>query len=534
MPSLLQRIVALVVLLSPVLGFHHPAAAASLPPAIAAPLPENIRLPITEHTLKNGMRLLIVERRESPTFSAYLRFRVGSANEMPGQTGLAHLLEHMMFKGTTLFGTLDPEREQPLLEKIDARFLTLQAEKAKARLPGGKTDAERIAALEKEIAGLEAEAKRFIVRNDLWEIYRRNGGVRLNASTSREGTQYFVSLPNTRLELWALLESDRMRNPVFREFYTEREVVQEERRQRVDTSPRGQLMEAALATTFVALPYRHPVLGWPSELENLTRPQAREFFRTYYAPNNALAVLVGDLAAGEVIRTVERYFGDIPAQPIPPAPLLEEPPQPGERRIRVEFPAEPQLFMLYRIPPIGHADMHALDVLGTLLGEGRSSRLHKRLVEERRLVSSIAAGPWFLRHAGLFLIQATPRAPHTLEEIEVAIEEEIRLAQTEPPTPRELMKVRNQIEVSTIRGLASNAGLASRLGEVWALTGDWRFAFEERKRVQAVTAEDVMAVADRYLVSQQRTVAWLVRGRAPASLPPAGRGGTGLQPWESN
>jgi predicted Zn-dependent peptidase len=240
-------------------------------------------------------------------------------------------------------------------------------------------------------------------------------------------------------------------------------------------------MEAALATTFVALPYRHPVLGWPSELENLTRPQAREFFRTYYAPNNALAVLVGDLAAGEVIRTVERYFGDIPAQPNPPAPLLEEPPQPGERRIRVEFPAEPQLFMLYRIPPIGHADMHALDALGTLLGEGRSSRLHKRLVEERRLVSSIAAGPWFLRHAGLFLIQATPRAPHTLEEIEAAIEEEIRLAQTEPPTPRELMKVRNQIEVSTIRGLASNAGLASRLGEVWALTGDWRFAFEERK-----------------------------------------------------
>jgi predicted Zn-dependent peptidase len=222
MPSLLLRIVALALLMLPALGFRHPAIAAPRPPAIAAPLPDDIRLPITEHTLKNGMRLLIVERRESPTFSAYLRFRVGSANEMPGQTGLAHLLEHMMFKGTTLFGTLDPEREQPLLEQIDARYLTLQTEKAKARLPGGKADAERIAALEKEIAGLEAEAKRFIVRNELWEVYRRNGGVRLNASTSREGTQYFVSLPNTRLELWALLESDRMRNPVFREFYTER------------------------------------------------------------------------------------------------------------------------------------------------------------------------------------------------------------------------------------------------------------------------------------------------------------------------
>jgi predicted Zn-dependent peptidase len=331
--------------------------------AAAALLPEDIRLPITEHTLKNGMRILIVERRESPTFSAYLRFKVGSVNETPGQTGLAHLLEHMMFKGTRLFGTMDPDGEFPILERIDARYLALQAEKAKARLPGGTMDAVRVSALEKEIADLEAEAKRFVLRNELWEIYRRNGGVRLNATTSREGTQYFVSLPNNRLELWALLESDRMRNPVFREFYTERDVVQEERRQSVDNNPRGQLMEAALATAFVALPYRHPVLGWPGELENLTRPQTQEYFRTYYAPNNALAILVGDLDPPTVIRTVERYFGDIPAQVIPPPPVLEEPPQPGERRIRVEFPAEPQLLMLYRLPPIAHADMHALTVL---------------------------------------------------------------------------------------------------------------------------------------------------------------------------
>ena len=503
---------------------------------VAAPasVPEDILLPITEHTLKNGMRFLIVERRDSPTFAAYLRFMVGSANEVPGQRGLAHLLEHMMFKGTTLFGTLDPERELAILQRIDAEYQALQAEKAKARLPGGRPDPAAVAALEKDIATLEAEAKQFIVRNELWEIYRRNGGVRLNASTSREGTQYFVSLPNNRLELWAFLESDRMRNPVFREFYTEREVVQEERRQRVDTNPRGQLTEAALATAFIALPYRHPVIGWPGELENLTRPQAREFFRTYYAPNNALAVLVGDLAAGEVIRAVERYFESIPAQPIPPPLPLEEPPQPGERRIRVEFPAEPQLLMLYRIPPIGHPDMHALSVLGSLLGDGRSSRLHKRLVEERRLVTSIAAGPWFLRYAGLFMIQTTPRAPHTLEEVEAAVEEELQRAQAELPTPRELTKVRNQMEVSAVRGLASNGGLASQLGEAWALTGDWRFAFEERKKIQAVTAEEVVAAARRYLLPRQRTVAWLVRGQAPVSRPPITRDRAVLQPWEAN
>lgn len=502
--------------------------------AAAPELPAGIRLPITEHTLQNGMRILIVERSESPTFSAYLRFKVGSANEVPGQTGLAHLLEHMMFKGTRLFGTLNPEKELPILEAIDARYLALQTEKSKGRQPGGAVDAAKVAALEKQIADLEAEAKPYIVRNELWEIYRRNGAVQLNASTSREGTQYVVSLPKTRMELWALLESDRMRNPIFREFYPEREVVQEERRMSVDTNPRGQLFEAAMAAAFVALPYNHPVLGWPGELKNLTRPEAQEYFRTYYAPNNALAVLVGDLDPSATIRTLERYFGDIPAQAIPPPPIIEEPPQLGERRIRVEFPAEPQLLMLYRIPPIAHPDMHALSVLGALLGDGRSSWLYKRLVEERRLVSSISAGPWFLQYAGLFLIRATPRAPHTLEEVEAAIEEELTRAKTEPPTPRELLKVHNQIEVSTVRGLASNAGLASRLGDAWALTGDWRFPFEERDRIQSVTADEVVAVARRYLTPSQRTVTWLVRGSSAAPPPQGERSGRGAQPWEMN
>jgi predicted Zn-dependent peptidase len=494
-------------------------------------LPDETRLPITEHTLANGLRILIVERRDSPTFSAYLRFNVGSANEVSGQSGLAHLLEHMMFKGTTLFGTSDPERETPILEKIDAKYLALQAERA--GVPGRAADTSLVSKLEREIADLEAQAKGFVIRNELWEVYRRNGGVRLNASTSREGTQYFVSLPKNRLELWALLESDRIRNPVFREFYTEREVVKEERRQRVDTSPRGQLLEAALANAFVALPYRHPVLGWPAELENLTRPQAREFFRTYYAPNNALAVLVGDLDAAQVLQVIQRYFGSIPAQPMPTPPVLEEPPQLGERRIWIEFPAEPQLLWLYRIPAVGHKDMHALSVLGALLGDGRSSRLHKRLVEEERVVTSIGAGPWFLRYGGLFLFQATPRAPHTLEEVEAAMVQELARIQAEPPMDRELLKVRNQMESSTIRGLMSNSELASRLGEAWAVMGDWRFVFEEAKRIQAVTAEEVVEAAKRYLVPQHRTSARLVRGKAATPRPTAGPLGRPVdQPWD--
>jgi len=509
-------------------------AVAASPMAIAATNGATTPLPIIEHRLPNGMRFLIVERRESPTFSGYLRYEVGSANELPGRTGMAHLLEHMMFKGTTLFGTLDPERELPLLDKIDERHQALRVEKAKARWPGGKVDSATVAALEKDIAALETEAKKFVVRNELWELYRRNGAVRLNATTSREGTQYFVSLPNNRLELWALLESDRMRNSVFREFYSERDVVQEERRQRVDTSPQGQLFEATLASAFVALPYRHPILGWPHELENLTRSQAREFFRTYYAPNNALAVLVGDLDPTRVIRIVEQYFGSIPAQPISPPPSFEEPPQLGERRIRVGFPAEPQLLLLYRIPAVGHQDMHALDVLGSLLGHGRTSRLYRHLVEEQQIATRISAGAWFMRQAGLFVIQATPRSPHTLDELEAAIEEQIRRLQSEAPAPRELTRVRNQMEVIAVRNLGSNGGLASHLGEAWALTGDWRFAFEERERIQAVTGEEVLQAAKRYLVTSQRTAAWLIRDGAPARRPPAGRPGSGLQPWDVN
>jgi predicted Zn-dependent peptidase len=289
-----------------------------------------------------------------------------------------------------------------------------------------------------------------------------------------------------------------------------------------------------MASAFFALPYRHPIAGWPGDLEHLSRQQAREFFRAYYAPNNALAVLVGDLDPAETIRIVELYFGDIPAQPAPRWFPSGEPPQAGERRVRVEFPAESQLLMLYRLPGLGHADTHALSVLGSLLGEGRSSRLHKRLVEEQRLLSGISAGPWFLRHAGLFAIQATPRAPHTLEEIEAAIEEEIRRAQADLPSEREMLKVRNQLEVGAVRSLASNRGLASKLGTAWALTGDWREAFEERRRIQAVTAEEVRAVASRYLTPPQRTVATLVRGAGVAPPPRPARPEGAARPWETH
>ena len=283
-----------------------------------------------------------------------------------------------------------------------------------------------------------------------------------------------------------------MRNPVFREFYTERDVVQEERRQRVDTNPRGQLMEAALATAFTAVPYRHPVLGWPGDLENLNRPQAQAYFKTHYAPNNALAVLVGDLDPAAVIRVVEQYFGDLPAQPLPVPPLLEEPPQTGERRVRVEFPAEPSLLMLYQVPALGHPDTYPIAVLGSLLGEGRSSRLYKRLVEERRLATSICGGPLVPPAR-----RAVPDPGHPARPAHRRTRWRPPSTRRSPAWPRS-WPPRGRCSRSGTRprwrpsgSLASNAGLASQLGNAWALTGDWRTLFSDQEKLQAVTAEEV-------------------------------------------
>ena len=246
---------------------------------------QEISLDVTEQTLTNGMKLLIVPMRSSFTFSAYLRFKIGSAQDQAGKTGLSHMLEHMMFKGTRLIGAVDTEAEEPILEKLDGLQQELSALKDFERSPLLPKDPGRRMALEKEIRETIAALKRFVIPNEFWEIYRRHGAVGLNASTSRDGTQYHVSLPSSRLELWAFLESDRLKNPILREFYTERDVVREERRQRDEANPEGVLSEALVTLAFAAHPYRNPVVGWPSDIDGLTRPDALRYFKTFYVPN---------------------------------------------------------------------------------------------------------------------------------------------------------------------------------------------------------------------------------------------------------
>jgi predicted Zn-dependent peptidase len=471
---------------------------------------KEIALDVRELTLKNGMKVLVLPRKDTPTVSTYLRFKSGSAQEPARKTGLSHMLEHMMFKGTRQLGTVDPDAEDPILNALDRLHQELARLDEAEHSPFGPKDPGRRQAVTQEIAKATSALQALTIPNELWEIYRRHGAVGLNATTSRDGTQYFVSLPSNRLDLWALIESDRIRNPVFREFYTERAVVREERRQRYESNPEGALYEALFAAAYVAHPYRNPVIGWPSDIDSLLRPDALRHFKTHYAPNNAVAVLVGDLDADRVGRLMEERFGSIPSQPLPDARLTREPPQRGERRVAIRFDSEPRMMIGYHVPALGHADTYALQVAVIILGGGRTSRFYRALIDGARVASSIETYVPQLSDPGLLIISAAPRAPHTPADLEKGIDEEIERMKEAAVSEDELARVRNRLEANLIRSLRSNASLAAQLGNAQALAGDWRYVLEAPKRLKAVTADEVQRVLKTYLTPNNRTVATLV------------------------
>jgi predicted Zn-dependent peptidase len=473
--------------------------------SLLAPLAwgEGLADKVREHTLKNGMKLLLVERHTSPTVAAWIRFRVGSVDERSDERGLAHLLEHMLFKGTKTLGTKDYTAEKPLLDKIEETARLLMLEKSKRET----ADRAMIAQLRQQLDELEKEAGRFVVKEEFAEIYARNGGSGYNAFTSKDGTTYLINMPANKMELWAAIESDRMKHAVLREFYTERDVVMEERRRSYDTEPEGQLWETFLATAFVAHPFGQPTIGWKSDIENLSRTKAEAFLRKYYAPNNAIVAIVGDIDPVQTIALAEKYFGDIaPGTPVPPV-AVEEPQQAGEKRIEVVADAEPQLIIGFHKPTLPSPDDYVFDVIDMLLADGRTSRLYKKLVVEKQLVTDISSftAPGN-RYANLFNLAATPRAPHTVQEVEAAIYEELERLKKEPVTERELLQILNKLEFEESRQMLSNGGLARNLTEYEATAGSWRYLIEHRQKVATVTAADVARVADKYLVRENRTI----------------------------
>jgi predicted Zn-dependent peptidase len=487
-------------------------------PAAGAADPSGLADRVIEYRLANGLSLLMVERHQTPVVSINLTFGVGGINEQTGLTGVAHLYEHMAFKGTQTLGTKDYEHERQSLAKLDELNAALEQARAQSQDPlapgdGAAVESQAVQKLREAFQQAQESAGQWVISNEMSLLYQRHGAIGLNASTSKDVTRYTVSLPANRLPLWAAIEADRMAHPVLREFYKERAVVLEERRLRTEDNPHGLLYEAFAAAAFQAHPYGFPTIGWASDIRALTPAATEQFFRTHYAPGNATIAIVGDINPPEVIALVERTFGKIPAAPPPPRVVTVEPRQQGERRLEVEFDAEPLVLIGYHKPGLGHPDDFVFDVLDSVLSEGVTSRLYKRLVRESRLAAAVETEDNFpgVRGSNLFVISAVPLAPHTTAEVEEGIYRELERLKVEPVSKQELEKVLNNLDASMVRALRSNGGLAGQLAYFHTVAKDWRYILRTRDRIAAVTPEDLQRVAARYLVKSNRTVATLVR-----------------------
>ena len=475
---------------------------------------------ITVKKLANGLTVLIMERPEAPVFSFYTRVDVGSAQEVAGITGLAHMFEHMAFKGTHEIGTTNWPKEKIALEKVEQTYAAYQRENQKEV---GR-DTKKVAELEKAWQDAVGAADDFVVPNQFPDIVESQGGVGLNASTDRDETVYFYSFPQNRLELWAYLESERFLEPVMRQFYKERDVVFEERRMSVDSSPQGRLLEQFLATAFVAHPYRRPVVGWPSDLRAFSATDAINFFRKYYIPSDMVVVVVGDVKAAEALPIIEKYFGRLRAAPTPEPLRTKEPPQQAVRNVVIHDPSQPIYIEGYHRPDFHDPDDAVYDVLSDLLSKGRTSRLYRSLVRDKRIAIAAQGGSFpGVKYPSLFYFFAEPTQGHTAEEMADPIHAEIERLKTQDVSDEELQSIKVRAKADLIRGLANNQGLAFQLGEYQALYGDWRELFRQIDNLDKVTKADIRRVANKTFREENRTVAMIHTHTpdSPASAPAA-------------
>jgi predicted Zn-dependent peptidase len=459
---------------------------------------------ITKFTLDNGMKFLVLERHEAPVVSFHTYADVGASDEVKGITGIAHLFEHMAFKGTKTVGTTDYKQEAQAMAKADLTFEAMKLELRK----GEKADSEKLKELQTQLKQAQEEAGQYLVHDEFEEVFVREGGSGFNAYTSQDATQYVVSLPSNKVELWMVMESDRFANPVLREFYKEREVVMEERRLSTESQPVGRLLEEFLAIAYKAHPYGDPIVGHMSDIKTMTRPEAEAFFKKYYSPSNLSVAIVGDVNPEQVKKLAEKYFSRIPSGPKPDPVETVEPPQIGERRVIVQDPAQPFVLIGYHKPNINHPDNAVFDAITEIVGIGRTSRLNESLVKEKRIAVAASGFPGMPgnKYPGLFLFYAVPARDHTNQECEEAIYAEIEKLKVELVKPEELEKAKTRSRASLIRQLDSNSGLASLLTFYEVVTGDWRNLFKQLDDIDKVTAEDIQRVANEYFVTKNQTV----------------------------
>lgn len=542
---------------------------------------------VRERTLDNGLKVVVVERHAAPVFFTLVSFRVGASHESPDHSGLSHFLEHMLFKGTKTIGTTDYAKEVPILEELESvaaeikdiritlkpwrcdlfdeyvtglkselppevwdvigadeaagwRTVLDQLPRDIARLPEEWTRTEwlladrrhnywslyaRMLEYRARMAELMAQQREYINQNEFSRIYSTHGSRIINASTGYDHTTYMVGLPSNCLELWMFIESDRFRNPVFREFYSEREVVMEEKRMR-ENNPDGLIYQSLFCTAFRAHPYGRPILGWMSDIRLTNRTDIEEHWGRFYAPNNCQLTIVGDVDANKVFKLANKYFGSWEPSKVADEVKVVEPEQNGERRIEVEHDAEPQFVIGYHVPVAPHPDAYAIAMIDQVLSVGKTSRLYRSIFVEQGLTASspgVAIEPAD-RYPNLFTIHATPKSPHTTTEVETALLTEIEKLKDQPVDERELERARNRFKMHQLNRMSNNYWLAFTLSSGFVNRGDWRSITDDFNRLMEVTPEDIQRVATKYFTARNRTVATLVKPGARAEAFGTGKG----------
>ena len=467
----------------------------------------------TTHVLDNGWTFIIVERPTAPVFSFSTIADVGAAQEVPGITGLAHMFEHMAFKGTPNIGTTDYKAEQQALDQLEAAYQALQTERLSPR-----PDPEEMRRLEERFRERQEEAAAFVVTDEFGDIIDREGGVGLNAGTNNDQTIYFYSLPSNKFELFAFLESERFMHPVFREFYKERDVVMEERRLRTDSNPIGRLLEQFVTVAFQAHPYHQPVVGYMSDLQSITIRDAEAFFETYYVPSNLVTTIVGDVKTEEILPVIEKYFARIPPGPTPPQLRTVEPPQIAEKTVTLQDPSQPVYVEGYKKGSRVHPDQPVYVAIDVILSNGRSGRLYRSLVRDKKIAVQTGSFSSFPgdKYPNLQIFYAIPSRGVANEEVQGAIRAEIDRLKEQEVTDEELARFKTRAKAGLLRSLRSNQGLANNLSNYQTAFGDWREVFRYIDRLDAVTKEDIRRVANDTFQASNRTVGMIVTETAQA------------------
>ncbi len=455
--------------------------------------------------LKNGMKFILFEKHEVPVISFVTLVNVGSVNEPEGETGITHVFEHMAFKGTKTIGTIDYKKEKPILDRMDAIFneiLSIEDGNDK------NLKENRLPKLKEEFKKLQTEAEKYVVNNEFMRILNENGAEGTNAQTTADYTAYFINLPSNKAELWAYMESDRILNPVMREFFKEKEVIEEERRMRVESNPIGNLVERIQCAAFEAHPYHHPTIGFMSDIEHATREEVRKLHKKYYCGKNITIAVVGDITLKELKKLAEKYFEKIPSGNVSNEYITPEPPQNAEKTITVESNAQPIVILGFHRPALSSNDSTIFDAMSDILSGGNSSRLYKKLVikEKKAIYVGTLSGFPGNKYPNLYIVYALPSNGVSVNDLKDLILKELFKLKDEKVSLDELDKVKKKEKLSLINSLDSDQEMAFNLAYYETIGGGWENLFLSLKKIDEVTPEDIMRVAKEFFKKENMVV----------------------------